>query len=386
MFCLVVDIDLYHKSEKDNIMDKHIEKLIKISEKCAGNFTIENPELLKICSNDNGDLDIKNLYFSLFSSFPNEIIFREIISGSRLRTFIIEHYEDDIKDCRFSKDEKNNGFYDYLFYLFDDLLLYHDRRSTRILFRKTPYEKIEKLIGEISKCKQRDRHKPEISLICNSLGQMETTEMYINPPKLDLSDNYNDDFLSVHETIISRLRKKNDKGVVLLHGKPGTGKTSYLRYLITQTRKQVIFLPPNMADSITEPGLVELLIENRNSIFVIEDAENILIDRNSGGSSAVSALLNLADGLLSDCLNIQIICSFNTDLARVDSALLRKGRLIANYEFRELEINKAQSLSNKLGFDTLITKPMTLADVYNQHEAKFAFEKKRSTVGFSVAV
>jgi hypothetical protein len=30
---------------------------------------------------------------------------------------------------------------------------------------------------------------------------------------------------------------------------------------------------------------------------------------------------------------------------------MRKGRLIAKYEFKELEVEKAQQLSNKLGFE-----------------------------------
>jgi len=170
--------------------------------------------------------------------------------------------------------------------------------------------------------------------------------------------------------------------LVLLHGTPGTGKTSYIRYLTSQVKKEVIFLPPNLAMSITDPGLMNVLIDNPNSIFVIEDAENILIDRNRNGSSSVSALLNLADGLLSDCLNIQIICSFNTDLSRVDSALMRKGRLIAKYEFKELEVHKAQALSNKLGFNTLITEPMTLTAVYNQSEIDFSPIVYRKAVGF----
>ena len=73
----------------------------------------------------------------------------------------------------------------------------------------------------------------------------------------------------------------------------------------------------------------------------------------------VSALLNITDGLLSDWLNIQLICSFNSDISKIDSALMRKGRLIAKYEFKELEVEKANALSLKLGFnkdfDSLVT-------------------------------
>src|SRR5690606_36422641 len=136
------------------------------------------------------------------------------------------------------------------------------------------------------------------------------------------------------------------------------------------------------ASNITSPALLSVLIDNPNSIFVIEDAENIISSREQNVNSPVSALLNLSDGLLSDCLNIQIICSFNTDLSKIDSALLRKGRLIAQYEFKELETEKAQVLSDKLGFKTTIVKPMTLTDIYNQEEKSFEKNKNRIAIGF----
>ena len=65
----------------------------------------------------------------------------------------------------------------------------------------------------------------------------------------------------------------------------------------------------------------------------------------------------------------QIIATFNCDLTAVDSALLRKGRLIANYEFDKLDIESSKLLSDKLGYGTeAITEPMTLAEIYNQGE------------------
>ncbi|MDR2621651.1 MAG: AAA family ATPase [Dysgonamonadaceae bacterium] len=278
---------------------------------------------------------------------------------------------------------------DIYYFLFDDLLIYvdPDRLEVTFFYRKTDIEQVDKIAEEFQKFKRRKiRDKPEIKLLTTGHSGLSTTFMSISKPKFSIEDNYNDDFLPVHQIILQRLSKKNDKGLVLLHGKPGTGKTSYIRYLITNTKKDVIFLPPNMAASITDPGLMNILIHNPNSIFVIEDAENIIIDRNRAGSSSVSALLNLADGLLSDCLNIQIICSFNTDLSRVDSALMRKGRLIAKYEFSELEVHKAQALSDKLGFSSIITSPMTLAAVYNQNETEFAASINRKPIGFNVAV
>lgn len=137
-----------------------------------------------------------------------------------------------------------------------------------------------------------------------------------------------------------------------------------------------------MASNIINLDLISILIGNPNSIFVIEDAERIIVDRDTEGNSPVSALLNITDGLLADCLNIQIICSFNTDISKVDSALLRKGRLIAKYEFKELEIQKAQKLSKKLGFITKINSEMILSNIYNQDEISFSESQKTNQIGF----
>lgn len=129
------------------------------------------------------------------------------------------------------------------------------------------------------------------------------------------------------------------------------------------------------------PDFIELLIDNPNTVLVIEDAENIIMDRRANSSSSVSNLLNISDGLLADFLNVQLICTFNSALTMVDSALLRKGRLIAKYEFGKLDAAKAQRLSNHLGFRTTITKAMTVAEVANQHE-KEQVVKRIEVAGF----
>ncbi|HRF20451.1 MAG TPA: AAA family ATPase, partial [Chitinophagaceae bacterium] len=124
---------------------------------------------------------------------------------------------------------------------------------------------------------------------------------------------------------------------------------------------------------------------NKNSILVIEDAENIVVSRDKNSKSPVSALLNITDGLLSDCLNIQVICSFNTDISKIDGALLRKGRLIAKYEFRELSAAKANALSVKLGFNKEFTQPASLADIYNQSEDFCVQDNQSQPLGFKLS-
>ncbi|MEO8406019.1 MAG: AAA family ATPase, partial [Chitinophagaceae bacterium] len=65
----------------------------------------------------------------------------------------------------------------------------------------------------------------------------------------------------------------------------------------------------------------------------------------------------------------------------IDSALTRKGRLIAKYEFGKLNTDKAQKLSDHLGFKQSITEPMTVAEITNPHE-KQQQAKKVEVIGF----
>ena len=154
----------------------------------------------------------------------------------------------------------------------------------------------------------------------------------------------------------------------MLHGLPGAGKTTYLRYLIGKIKKRVLFLSPSLAGNLMNPDFIELLTNNANTVVIIEDAENIIMDRKINQGSAVSNLLNISDGLLADFLNVQLICTFNNSLTLIDSALMRKGRLIAKYEFGKLTVSQSQRLSDHLGFDSKINRPMTVAEIANQHE------------------
>jgi len=205
----------------------------------------------------------------------------------------------------------------------------------------------------------------------------------LKKPKLNIKTHYNDSLQVVHKSLLKNLRSWDKGGLILLHGKPGTGKSTYIRYLISIITKQVIFLSPKLAGSLDSPGLIQLLLENRNAVFVIEDAEQLLVSRDTAANSSISILLNLTDGLLSEGLGIQVIATFNTHISNIDKALLRKGRLLAMYDFQDLEIEKAKLLIHKLtGDNKVITKPMALSEIYHIKQSSFEFKKERTPIGF----
>lgn len=231
---------------------------------------------------------------------------------------------------------------------------------------------------------ERTKRKSSIQLVKSEHGHLDTQDYDLIVPETDLSLNYGKDFIKVHESIINRLNKPNDKGIILLHGDPGTGKTSYIKLLTGLIKeKEILFIPPSMAEMLSEPSIVPFLMDHKNSILIIEDAERVIADREGNGSPAgVSNLLNLTDGILGDCLSIQIIATFNMKREKIDQALLRKGRLIAEHKFENLSVEDTNKLFEHIEKDVVSTTPMSLADIYNVDVEVYRASNK-SKIGFN---
>ncbi|PZF72097.1 AAA family ATPase [Taibaiella soli] len=330
-------------------------------------------------------LDAKSMFLYHFNH-PPSVFFRNSIDGEKAYDKIKEQYKSSIVHTytyrRHTSSIKPNEFDETIIIFSNGCLLEFDKEYCCMMHNGTQDAFLNEITALINQFKKRQRRKPrEVNLVVSESGELTLKAMEIKRTKLDFDLYYEDDFKAVDQTIKKRLAQKDDKGIVLLHGLPGTGKTTYLRHLIGQLKKRVMFLSPNIAGDLTHPSFIDLLIDNPDSVIIIEDAENIIMDRRINNSSAVSNLLNISDGLLADFLNVQLICTFNSPLTMVDEALLRKGRLIAKYEFGKLSVDKSQRLSNHLGYHTVVCKPMTVAEITNQTEHEFQTRQK-ALIGF----
>jgi hypothetical protein len=230
--------------------------------------------------------------------------------------------------------------------------------------------------------------------IKNQYGDYSFEPISVNVPEnIDLELNYGSKFLETDKTIKERLTN-NKSGLFMFHGLPGTGKTTYIKYLASQVDRDFIYIPTTMVETFTsDPNCLSVLIQKPNSVIILEDAEKAIMKRHGDGmdSSAVSSLLNLSDGIMSDILKTSVILTYNCPKNEIDSALRRKGRLQVDYEFGALPISDAKKLAKSLKYKKKtiddITKPMSVADIYNlEKEVDLNEEKtnedKERIVGF----
>ena len=245
-----------------------------------------------------------------------------------------------------------------------------------VTVQKFPVEDFEKFIVKTVKGKVH-------IFIKNQYGDYDFEPISVDSnPDLDLTLNYGEAFNEINETMINRLNEK-PSGLYMFHGSPGTGKTTYIKYLTNKIDRDFIYVPTNMLEYFTtDPNSLSILLRKPNSILVLEDAEKAIMKReDTGGNSPVSSLLNLSDGIMSDIMKTAIILTYNCPKQDIDEALRRKGRLQMDYEFGLLKKNDAIKLAQSLNFpqefiDEEIKEDMSLADIYNL-KTKVDFQEKK---------
>ncbi len=350
-----------------------------------GNLCLQNTSF-QIYDRGGDYINMLRMYHAYYNQVCNiksvdnidEFRLRSWFTSEMKESIIREHYNQS-----YSNMKKRNLYSDHFFFMKNDIVINLYNNSVSIIFEPRLENEAQQLQNQLLQFRIKKRRRTtKISLIVNSSIGLITKDIEIKKPKLNLNLHYNDDFKDIHNSILKNIKKQKSKGLYLFHGLPGTGKSTYIKHLIHQQSKQVIFLSPKLASNLDDLGLTEFLLDNPNCILVIEDAEDLILSRDNHHNSKLSFLLNLTDGLLGESLGIQIIATFNTDLKNIDKALLRKGRLTSIYEFKALTVEKTNNLLKSLGHDTEIDEMLPLADIFNFEISNNYQPKLRKVVGF----
>ena len=185
-------------------------------------------------------------------------------------------------------------------------------------------------------------------------------------PKID-KDNielyYNDVVITKSTKLIKQINKQN-KGLSIIWGDRGNGKTQFANWLSSQVERQVIYIPSVMIEqTINSPDFLTFLERNNNSILLIDDCD-IYSDNHFKYSIFINNIKQLVDGMLSEHLNLHIILILNTDDAElIEDDYLDCNSILMDIEFDELDNERATELSKHLGKNKNYKNSIKVSDV-----------------------
>lgn len=342
-------------------------------------------ETLKI-SEDLSTIKLLNvLYYNLFNEWPPYISVLTKKKFIDINRSFNDHPTDELDDGpkidydNFTKKILSDGNWRFCSLDYDDIYVNYEKKVVMALFdtwvRVVHHDNDKELVKTIQRAirpYEVDDDMLEIGILCQRNGGYFIEDSEIGIMDINVEQTYNDD-IPVEEIDNFILK---EQGLILFYGEPGTGKTTYIRHLMQKHRNvKFIVLDSNLLYNITSSSLLNVFISNRNAVYIIEDCEKLLVSRDDEPNAIISAFLNMTDGILANVINCKFVCTFNTDLDKIDDAIKRKGRMKLKYEFKKLNHNKVKQLT---GDDV----DMTIADaIYIQKENDFS-KKKTNKIGF----
>lgn len=182
-------------------------------------------------------------------------------------------------------------------------------------------------------------------------------------------DNFVNEYMNSKETVL------------LLIGPPGTGKSSFIRYILSLTHADaMVTYDP---DVMKQDAIFATYAESDASVLLFEDADNFLGSRVEG-NVWMHRFLNSSDGVVSSAAK-KLIFSTNLDNVHdIDSALIRPGRCFSVVKFRGLTLEESQVFLKERNMDESVLtsnkKEYTLAELYSNSHRSRTIEKRK--IGF----
>jgi len=237
------------------------------------------------------------------------------------------------------------------------------------------FKTIQEIVEDLNTCTLNFQEEESNNL--NTIALSTTSGLEIEPIEMSELDIDNFDLYYTKSTgkDINKLVKeikKSDKGLSILYGERGTGKTSVINFLASKLDRIVIFIPNSMIEhTINNPEFRKFLKRYTKPVIVIDDCEMMFHEYFNKSNMFVNNLLQMVDGFLSDSMEVNVVAIFNVNSDdEIDHSLLESNNLIRVIEFDHLSSEEATDLSEFIGYKKQYKNKTKVLDIIRNRKPK----------------
>jgi DNA replication protein DnaC len=325
---------------------------------------------------DNYELNDFLIIFEKFGQRPNKIVIHDTFDGVAFESTLKYQVETKLTEYIPSDDDYfinqknltkiNDNIY-CSFVIIDKQSENYLINDVTFLYKEESDEPIiEKIIESIFDCVidyENNNSINKFNTLTLTPNSLEVDTISVDLESIEIEGRYNENIIRKAEKIQKKIKKTN-KGLTILCGDRGVGKTTLAKYICHKIDRMTIFIPNTMVDlTINGPDFKNFIKKFEKVLIVIDDCEFLSSNPMSRINPFTNNILQLVDGFLSDSLNLQIILLFNDLEEDLDDDLIDSNNLIDVLEISSLDPEIASDLSKNLGNNKKYKESVRLVEV-----------------------